>query len=187
MRKSRFTLLLAVLFGFALVSGTVASAQEEEGEDNFSIDVATLVPLVDAEGNQVGLAAVGTAEDNEGGIIAMVQGLTEGQHGVHLHAVGNCDPAGEKTFEQAGGHFNPGDMPHPNHAGDLGNLTASANGDAIFLAGLGVMTLDAGEFGIVDADGTALVIHETVDDLATDPAGNSGARIACAVLFAPSA
>jgi Cu-Zn family superoxide dismutase len=73
---------------------------------------------------------------------------------------------------------------HGSHAGDIGNLIADENGDAVFELGSSSWTLDDGANGLADADGTALVIHETVDDLVTDPSGNSGARIACAVLFA---
>ena len=78
-------------------------------------------------------------------------------------------------------------MTHPNHDGDLGNISFDADGNALYFVSLGTSTFDDGELGLADADGTALVIHETVDDLATDPSGNSGARIACAVLAAPAA
>jgi Cu-Zn family superoxide dismutase len=72
---------------------------------------------------------------------------------------------------------------HGSHAGDLGNLMADENGDAVYLIESGTWTLDDGAHGLANADGTALVIHETVDDLVTDPSGNSGSRLACAVLF----
>ena len=57
---------------------------------------------------------------------------------------------------------------------------------AAFSFGSSTWTLDDGLFGLGDADGTALVIHEQIDDLVTDPSGNSGARIACAVLVPPA-
>ncbi len=117
----------------------------------------------------------------------MVQGLTGGEHGIHLHETGNCDPTGEKAFEKAGGHFNPGGMTHPGHAGDLGNLTVDANGNVAFIFDSTSLKYDDSEFGVADADGTALVIHADPDDLVTDPSGNSGARIACAVIAAPQA
>lgn len=175
---------VALALGFLASVGGSAVAQEDD-EGSFQIEINAMAPLLDAEGNQLGMVAIGTDESGLG-LALMVQGLTEGEHGVHLHEAGNCDPAGEKTFEQAGAHFNPGGMTHPMHAGDLGNLVVDANGNALLMASLGTATFDDGEWGLADADGTALVIHADPDDLATDPSGNSGARIACAVLAAPA-
>jgi Cu-Zn family superoxide dismutase len=104
-----------------------------------------------------------------------------GQHGVHVHTTGRCDPPG---FTSAGPHWNPTERKHGHrnpagfHMGDLGNLGVGADGRLI--AGLLVpqATIDA----LRDADGAALVLHAKADDEVTDPSGNSGDRIACAVL-----
>ena len=109
-----------------------------------------------------------------------VQGLPPGDHGLHLHAVGRCDGP---TFESAGAHWNPAGRQHGHlnpegaHLGDLPNLTVSANGHGA------INFLVAGQVG--DADGTSLVVHARPDDYRTDPSGNSGDRIACAVLAPP--
>ena len=108
-------------------------------------------------------------------------GLPPGQHGVHVHMTGRCDPPG---FTTAGGHWNPTTRKHGHqnpegpHSGDLGNLGVGADG--ALTAGLLVpgATFDA----LRDADGSAFVIHAKADDEKTDPSGNSGDRIACAVL-----
>ncbi len=90
-------------------------------------------------------------------------------------------------FTTAGPHWNPAsrkhgtDNPAGPHAGDMPNVTVAANGvlgETVTLAGASFASL-------MDADGSALVIHADRDDLRTDPSGNSGARIACAVLHAP--
>lgn len=108
-------------------------------------------------------------------------GLPAGQHGVHVHAVGRCDTP---AFTSAGPHWNPTGKKHGHrnpagfHMGDLGNLGVGADGKLV--AGLLVphATID----GLRDADGAALVVHAKEDDEITDPSGNSGDRIACAVL-----
>jgi Cu-Zn family superoxide dismutase len=108
-------------------------------------------------------------------------GLPHGIHGLHVHAVGRCDPPG---FTSAGGHWNPASRQHgmtnPQgpHAGDLPNVEVSANGALSTTVTLPNASLAA----LVDADGAALVLHEKADDYATDPSGSSGARIACAIL-----
>jgi Cu-Zn family superoxide dismutase len=109
------------------------------------------------------------------------EGLPAGTHGVHLHAVGRCDPP---DFQSAGAHWNPAmkqhgrDNPQGAHAGDLPNLVVGADG-----RGMIRFTVPQGSLsGLLDADGAALVIHAKADDYRTDPSGNSGGRIACGVI-----
>jgi Cu-Zn family superoxide dismutase len=111
-----------------------------------------------------------------------MKALPPGVHGFHLHTVGKC----EAPFESAGAHFNPTRTSHGlqtasgGHAGDLPNLHVPTSGQVdIEALASGVTLSDA---SLLDADGTALVVHAEPDDYATDPAGNSGARIACGVI-----
>ncbi len=113
-----------------------------------------------------------------------VAGLASGAHGLHLHTVGACDPPG---FASAGAHLNPGahqhgtENPAGSHLGDLPNLIVNGAGTGTLTAQLrGSRAMI--EPLVFDSDGTAVVIHAGPDDYRTDPSGNSGSRIACAVL-----
>jgi superoxide dismutase, Cu-Zn family len=114
-------------------------------------------------------------------VTAEVSGLTPGLHGFHVHEFGDCSM---KDGSSAGGHFNPTNMPHggpdspKHHEGDLGNLQADKAGMAKFLAKDKSLQLN-GPYSIV---GRSLIIHEKVDDLKTQPSGDSGKRIACGVI-----
>lgn len=117
-------------------------------------------------------------------ISVMATGISPGVHGAHLHQVGACDAP---DFASAGGHLNPGqrqhgaDNPAGAHFGDLPNLTAGPGGTGAVSAAL-PGTREEVLARIFDGDGTAVVVHAGPDDYRTDPAGNSGARIACGVL-----
>ncbi|WP_068985925.1 MULTISPECIES: superoxide dismutase family protein [Lysinibacillus] len=125
-------------------------------------------------------------EDNGVRVTLALSGLPSGTHGIHIHSVGKCEPP---TFESAGPHFNPTskehgkDNPKGYHMGDLPNLEVGEDGsvDMNFLAeGL---TLDKNAANsLLGGKGTSLVIHESEDDYKSDPAGNSGARIACGAI-----
>lgn len=115
-------------------------------------------------------------------VVAKFTGLTPGQHGFHIHESGDCSAPDAMT---AGGHFNPTGMNHggPNdavrHAGDFGNITADASGNASF------KTLDThisfdGANSII---GRGVIVHAKPDDLTTQkPPGNAGARVACGAI-----
>ena len=132
-----------------------------------------------ADGAAAG-SATATAAGGQVMIALNVQGLPPGQHGVHVHMTGRCDAP---TFETAGGHWNPANATHGledpagQHAGDMPNLTVGADG-----AGTLEYQLVGGSFeGLMDADGSAFVVHASADDQRSDPSGNSGDRIACGV------
>lgn len=114
-------------------------------------------------------------------ISGSLRGLPAGPHGIHLHTTGRCDAP---DFATAGGHLNPTaahhglENPTGPHAGDMRGISADAGGMAAVDETTGRVTWAQ----LMDADGTAIVIHATADDQKTDPAGNSGARVACGVV-----
>ena len=111
-----------------------------------------------------------------------VSGATPGLHGAHIHEIGDCSAANASS---AGGHWNPAGVSHgpadpAHHLGDLGNIEVDQEG-----RGKLTVTKQAWKIGdgsAQDVVGKALVIHAGQDDLVTDPAGNSGDRVACGVI-----
>jgi len=136
--------------------------------------------------------AVGTAQlwqDANGTVNVEISSLTlpAGTHGIHFHDVGKCEgPA----FTTAGGHYNPMGMEHglqnPKgpHAGDNPNIVIPASGVGNVSFSTDRVSLTPGTRTLLDADGTALVVHAGADDQVTNPSGNSGARIACGIVRA---
>ena len=154
--------------------------------------MATLdVPLIDAAGDAVGLA---TFSENADGVTVrlLIEGLSPGEHGWHLHAIGLCEPDSPEPFSSAGEHWNPTAQPHggpdtdEHHAGDFGNLVASQDGLAEIEITTIDFTLEAGPTSVFDEDGTSIVVHEGTDDLVTQPDGDSGPRYACGVVAEPT-
>lgn len=147
---------------------------------NFRTAAAT---IRDGAGVRVGTV---TFTDSYAGLIiaGSVEGLGIGAHGIHIHEFGKCEP----PFATAGSHFNPDKHKHGYknsdgpHSGDLPNIDVPPSGKLKFEFLLPDVTLRGGPRHILDAGGASIVIHSTRDDYLTDPAGNSGARLACGVI-----
>ena len=173
MRTYLYVLAVLVTVGFAMGSGTVWAVGERAA-----------APLRNAEGQVLGMA-IFTQEAQGVRVSVTVKGLSPGEHGIHIHSVGKCEPP---DFLSAGPHFNPTNKKHgltnPEgpHAGDLPNLVVSEDGSAVYEHITDRVTLTPGELSLFDEDGSSLVIHAGPDDQMTDPAGNSGARVLCGVI-----
>ena len=140
--------------------------------------------LKDKDGKQIGVATLIQQPD---GVRIAITGyrLPPGVHGLHIHAVGQCQPP---EFTTAGAHFNPMGKKHGTqnpegaHAGDLPNLDVAANGEGGVDIVSKAVTLGPGPTSLFGDNGTSIVIHTGPDDMKTDPTGNSGGRIACGVI-----
>jgi Cu-Zn family superoxide dismutase len=126
---------------------------------------------------------------NEVEITLTAKGLKPGLHGVHLHAVGKCEPP---AFTAAGGHFDPGpagntdpDANHPFHMGDIPNLRVGADGSGTLQARTTRVTLSEGPLSLFDGDGSAVIVHGNPDQGTTgEPKSgvSGGPRVACGVI-----
>ncbi len=146
------------------------------------------VPIYSANNQQVASFTVRQVSADSVRLVVESTGLPAGTHGTHLHAVGRCDAP---QFTTAGAHLNPTNRQHglrnPQgpHLGDMPNLTVGGNGQGR-LETIVRGSLTPGRAPLFDVDGTSLVVHANADDQVTDPSGNSGGRIACGVLAAPT-
>lgn len=106
-----------------------------------------------------------------------------GTHAIHVHERGDCSAADASS---AGGHFNPGGMPHgragegPHHLGDMDNL--HANNDGVAHVDIRLMGVTLGSGAANDVLGRAIVVHAMPDDYRSQPSGNAGARVGCGVI-----
>jgi Cu-Zn family superoxide dismutase len=121
-----------------------------------------------------------------GGKVSMkvvVNGLTPGEHAIHLHDKGDCSAPDAAS---AGGHWNPTSENHgkwghaPFHHGDIGNLVADAKGKAELTVESELWTIGDGKPS--DVLGHAVIVHAKEDDFTTQPTGNAGGRVACGVI-----
>jgi len=115
--------------------------------------------------------------------------MSRGEHGFHIHETGARDSV--DGFKSAGGHFEPAEHQHGYmaergpHAGDMPNQFVGTDGKLRAHIFNPNVALADGHTSLFDADGSAIIIHADRDDYSSQPTGNAGDRIACAVIGKP--
>lgn len=142
--------------------------------------VSQVMPL---DGGKVAGRAAFTQQGDSVLMEVELDGLSPGKHGIHIHEHGDC---GGVSGASAGGHFDTLGHAHggaglvSSHEGDLGNLVADSSGHARFSFASKWLRL-SGDQSIL---GRSLVVHSMPDDMVSQPAGNSGVRVACGLITA---
>lgn len=168
------------------LTGCASSESENKQDVGIVPMIKASAQLSDASGEKRGTAVL--TENGDGlKLEVRAEGLASGTYGIHLHMVGRCE--GPK-YESAGSHWNPSSKQHglenPNgsHEGDLPNIQAVTGKPTTYSVVIKGATLSSGSLAVLDADGTAIVIHAKPDDYKTDPSGNSGDRVICGTFSA---
>jgi Cu-Zn family superoxide dismutase len=177
----------SALAGAAAVGTTATATNQTDDVAAAQFDRARVVAVLrDAQGRRLGRVVF---ERGDGAVRVTVRGagMPPGFHGLHVHAVGRCEAP---AFTSAGPHWSIQPAPHDDHTGDLPSLLVQADGDAR-------QSVDTDRFRLrqlLDADGSAVIVHANADNHANVPpryggpdaetlqAGDSGARIACGVV-----
>lgn len=161
-----------------IVSLSSCGGEEAPGRHVTRTAVAQMAPTT---GHHA--AGAVTFSEVEGGIrvVATFVGMLRGEHGFHIHEEGDCS-TGDGT--SAGGHWNPEDVDHAGrdaairHVGDLGNISADADGVAQADFVDNILTFDGANSIIAKG----FILHADEDDLISQPNGAAGIRISCGVI-----
>lgn len=182
MRKALGTGLISLLAITALaLAGCSSGENAEHGQAAGGAVVKAVAVLHPTQGSAVHGVVTFTKVKKGVQLDAVVEGLTPGLHGFHIHEYGDCSDAAAAL---AGGHFNPTNMPHAGptsakrHGGDLGNLEANHAGVARLQWTDDMLTFE-GPDSII---GRGVIVHAASDDFTTQPTGNSGGRVACGAI-----
>jgi Cu-Zn family superoxide dismutase len=157
-----------------------AAAQHEAAKVKAAPITKAVAILLPTKGSKAEGRVTFTHTDSTVHVHAEISGLSPGEHGFHIHEFGVWSEDGMAS----GGHYNPTMQKHAGldtpkrHIGDLGNITANANGHA----SLDLDDPSLSFYGPTSIIGRGLVVHEKADDLTTQPTGNAGGRLAVGVI-----
>ena len=179
-------LVLLVAFSCKETKKEAAEAEEEMEEmvEEVTEEVTTIKFMMEPKSDSdVKGDVTFTEEEGEVKMTAILSGLSEGEHAIHIHQTADCTAAdGSST----GGHWNPTNEPHGKwdasegyHKGDIGNFMADAEGNATV-----EFSTDEWCIGCDDENknilGKGVIVHQGVDDFTSQPSGAAGARVSCA-------
>ena len=186
---NKYSILITTILFAGLAQGQQQDQADPQTEQNATrletLNRPATANLRPTKGNQAKGTVTFTPTDDANKVKVQVHlsQLKPGSvHGMHVHEKGDCSAADASS---AGGHFNPGGKSHGDrtaderHAGDLGNVEASSAGKVSASFDVDDISVSDGQQGII---GKSVILHEKADDLKTQPSGDSGSRIACAVI-----
>jgi Cu-Zn family superoxide dismutase len=185
--------LLIAAAGLLLISTSCKGEKKEETAPKAEEKTETVAPkttetkklkfaLTPKSDSKVSGNVVFTEKDGKVTMTAIMEGLSEGTHAIHIHEKADCSSADGKS---TGGHWNPTAQPHGKwgnetgyHKGDIGNFKAEANGQA-------TINFETNEW-CIDCDdenknivGKAIIVHQGIDDFVSQPSGAAGKRVSC--------
>ncbi len=171
-----------ILYGSALAAAIFVQASCASSAVAPQAPQAMATILAKSGSNVTGTATF--TELSTGGVRVHVhiENAPPGANGLHIHEKGDCS---DPKAMSAGGHFNPGGLPHAGpmdlkrHAGDLGNIEIKSDGKGDIDISSDLLTVKPGPNSVV---GRSVVFHENADDLKTQPTGNAGGRLGCGVI-----
>lgn len=201
-KRAAWLVALPVFLGLTMVAGQPAAQSEEQG----AVPTTARASVRNVSGSEVAVVRLIQLSNGKVAVSLRARGLTAGLHGFHVHTTGICDPnatdpaTGQPApFFTAGGHYNPGAVPHGQHSGDLPLLFAGSDGTAAADTVTDRFTVSE----LLAGDGSAIIIHALADNAAhiptryTHPAdatgttgpdatsqatGDAGGRTACGVV-----
>jgi len=170
------------LIALIVLSFTGVAVRAQTPEEKSSPPLKAIALLHPTAGNKVSgkVTFIEVADGVQ--VQAEITGLTPGNHGFHVHEFGDCSATDATS---AGAHFNPTNKPHAGpdaaerHVGDMGNIEADASGTARLDYVDHHISLTNDKQSVI---GRSVVVHAKADDLKSQPAGDSGARVACGVI-----
>src|SRR5215831_8902546 len=177
MKSFRASFIGLMLLAFASLIAVAQTPAAKSAASSKGISV-----LHPTAGNKVSGTVTFTPVADGVQVHAEITGLTPGKHGFHVHEFGDCSGADASS---AGAHFNPTNQPHAGpdaaarHEGDMGNVEADSSGKATLEYVDHQISLTNDQQSVI---GRSVVVHAKADDLKSQPAGDSGARVACGVI-----
>ncbi len=180
MLKHKTNLLLLAMGSFCMLF--LNACKDDDAKDTTISAVANMVAT-----NSSGLTGTVTFTENSEGMVSMVAtigGISEGDHAIHIHEVGDCSAADGTS---AGGHWNPTGEDHgvwgipPFHRGDIGNIVIDANGNGTVSQMTDLWCIGCSD-DTKNIVGKALIIHEGPDDFSSQPSGAAGPRLGCGAI-----
>lgn len=170
---------LVIAWALGIAIGTTGCARVQKIVTKAPGATAVLLPT---KGSEVRGAVHFSQREGFVLVTGRITGLTPGAHGLHVHEKGNCTA---QDASSAGPHYNPYNAPHAgprsdaHHGGDLGNVIANVDGESEFTIEVHGITVGPVGNSVI---GRSVVVHAEADDLVTQPAGNSGPRLACGLI-----
>ena len=170
------------LIALTVLSFTGVAVLAQTPEPKSPAPLKAIAVLHPTAGNNVGGTVTFTEVADGVQVQAEITGLSPGKHGFHVHEFGDCSAP---DLASAGAHFNPTNKPHAGpdaaerHVGDMGNVEADASGAAKLNYVDHEISLTNDQRSVI---GRSVIVHAKADDLKSQPAGDSGARIACGVI-----